>query len=186
MLFARFINPERNDYPDIDLDFEDKRRHEVRNYLRDRWGHDNVAAITTYGTYKPKSAVKDVSRVYQVPFQEINAITPFFETIEELETSEKGKIFCTKYPDVTSLSKKLEGRIRNAGIHAAGMVVSSIPLTDICPVETRKDTNNDARSVVTAFDMEDAEAVGLIKIDVLGLKTVSVIKDCINKIKDRR
>lgn len=185
LLFARFINPDRNDYPDIDLDFEDKRRHEVRNYLRERWGHDNVAAITTYGTYKPKSAVKDVSRVYQVPFQEINAITPYFETLEELETSDKGKIFCKKYPDVAKLSKQLEGRIRNAGIHAAGMVVSSIPLTDICPVETRKDVNSGVRSVVTAFDMEDAEAVGLIKIDVLGLKTVSVIKDCISKIKER-
>jgi DNA polymerase-3 subunit alpha len=186
LLFARFINPDRNDYPDIDLDFEDKRRHEVRNYLRDRWGHDNVAAITTYGTYKPKSAVKDVSRVYQVPFQEINAITPYFETIEELETSDKGRIFCKKYPDVANLSKKLEGRIRNAGIHAAGMVVSAIPLTDICPVESRKDVNAGIRSVVTAFDMEDAEAVGLIKIDVLGLKTVSVIKDCISKIKERK
>jgi DNA polymerase-3 subunit alpha len=185
LLFARFINPERNDYPDIDLDFEDKRRHEVRNYLRDRWGHDKVAAITTYGTYKPKSAVKDVSRVFQVPFQEINAITPYFETIEELETSDKGKIFCKKYPDVAELSKKLEGRIRNAGIHAAGMVVSSIPLTEICPVESRKDVNAGIRSVVTAFDMEDAEAVGLIKIDVLGLKTVSVIKDCLSKIKER-
>lgn len=185
LLFARFINPERNDYPDIDLDFEDKRRHEVRNYLRERWGQENVAAITTYGTYKPKSAVKDVSRVYQVPFQEINAITPYFETIEELEESEKGKIFCKKYPDVSKLSKKLEGRIRNAGIHAAGMVVSSIPITDICPVETRKDVNGDVRSIVTAFDMEDAEAVGLIKIDVLGLKTVSVIKDCLAKIKER-
>lgn len=185
LLFARFINPDRNDYPDIDLDFEDKRRHEVRNYLRDRWGNDNVAAITTYGTYKPKSAVKDVSRVYQVPFQEINAITPFFETIEELESSDKGKIFCSKYPDISKLSKKLEGRIRNAGVHAAGMVVSSIPLTEVCPVESRKDTNGEGRSVVTAFDMEDAEAVGLIKIDVLGLKMVSVIKDCINKIKER-
>jgi DNA polymerase-3 subunit alpha len=185
LLFARFINPERNDYPDIDLDFEDKRRHEVRNYLRERWGYENVAAITTYGTYKPKSAVKDVSRIYQVPFQEINSITPFFETIEELETSERGKIFCTKYPDVTKISKRLEGRIRNAGIHAAGMVVSSIPLTDVCPVETRKDVNNGERSIVTAFDMEDAEAVGLIKIDILGLKTVSVIKDCIAMIKKR-
>jgi DNA polymerase-3 subunit alpha len=185
LLFARFINPDRNDYPDIDLDFEDKRRGEVRNYLRDRWGHDKVAAITTYGTYKPKSAVKDVSRVYQVPFQEINAITPYFETLEELETSDKGKIFCKKYPDVANLSKRLEGRIRNAGIHAAGMVVSSIPLTDVCPVESRKDVNAGVRSVVTAFDMEDAEAVGLIKIDVLGLKTVSVIKDCIAKIKER-
>jgi DNA polymerase-3 subunit alpha len=100
LLFARFINPERNDYPDIDLDFEDKRRGEVRNYLRERWGEDNVAAITTYGEFKPKSAIKDVARVFQVPYQEINTITPYFETIDELVTSEKGRIFCKKYPDV--------------------------------------------------------------------------------------
>jgi len=186
LLFARFINPERNDYPDIDLDFEDKRRGEVRNYLRERWGEDNVAAITTYGQFKPKSAVKDVARVFQVPYQEINMITPYFETIDELDTSEKGKIFNRQYPDVTKLARTLEGRIRNAGVHAAGMVVSSIPLSDVCPVETRKDSATGERSVVTAFDMEDAEAVGLIKIDVLGLKTVSVIKDCINKIKETR
>jgi DNA polymerase-3 subunit alpha len=186
LLFARFINPERNDYPDIDLDFEDKRRGEVRQYLRDRWGADNVAAITTYGEFKPKSAVKDVARVFQVPYQEINAITPYFETIDELESSEKGKIFCRKYPDITTIARDLEGRIRNAGVHAAGMVVSSIPLSEVCPVETRKDSTTGERSVVTAFDMDDAEAVGLIKIDVLGLKTVSVIKDCINKIKETR
>lgn len=186
LLFARFINPERNDYPDIDLDFEDKRRGEVRNYLRERWGEDNVAAITTYGEFKPKSAIKDVARVFQVPYQEINAITPYFETIDELEMSDKGKIFCKKYPDVPKIARVLEGRIRNAGVHAAGMVVSSIPLSEVCPVETRKDSSSGERSVVTAFDMEDAESVGLIKIDVLGLKTVSVIKDCINKIKETR
>lgn len=186
LLFSRFINPERNDYPDIDLDFEDKRRNEVRNYLRDRWGHNNVAAISTYGGFKPKSVIKDVSRVYQVPFAEINNITPYFETLQELETSPKGKIFCSKYPDIIKIAKKLEGRVRNSGIHAAGMVVSSIPLSDVCPVETKKDPSGEGRSIVTAFDMEDAEAVGLIKIDVLGLKTVSVIKDCIAKIKENR
>jgi DNA polymerase-3 subunit alpha len=185
LLFSRFINAERNDYPDIDLDFEDKRRSEVRSYLRDRWGHDNVAAITTYGTFKPKSAVKDVARVYQVSYEETNSITPFFETIEELESTPKGKIFCSKYPDVPKLAKRLEGRIRNAGVHAAGMVVSSIPLTEVCPVETRKDSDGGGRAVVTAFDMTDAEAVGLIKIDILGLKTVSVIKDCLQMIEKR-
>lgn len=186
LLFARFINPERNDYPDIDLDFEDKRRNEVKNYLRERWGQDNVAAIATYGTFKPKSAVKDVARVLQVPFDEVNSITPFFETIEELVDSPKGKVFCNKYPDVAKTAKRLEGRIRNAGVHAAGMVVSSIPLTEVCPIETRKDTDGgEDRVTVTAFDMVDAEAVGLIKIDILGLKTVSVIKDCIAKIKER-
>lgn len=185
LLFARFINPERNDYPDIDLDFEDKRRGEVKNYLRERWGHDNVAAITTYGTFKPKSAVKDVARVMQVSYEETNNITPFFETIEELIDSPKGRIFCNKYPDVPKLAKRLEGRIRNAGVHAAGMVVSSIPLNEVCPIETRKESDGGERVTVTAFDMTDAEAVGLIKIDILGLKTVSVIKDCLAKIKER-
>ena len=185
LLFARFINPDRNDYPDIDLDFEDKRRNEVKEYLRERWGKDNVAAITTYGTFKPKSAVKDVARVMQVSYEETNNITPFFETIEELIDSPKGKIFCNKYPDVPKLAKRLEGRIRNAGVHAAGMVVSSIPLNEVCPIETRKETDGGERVTVTAFDMTDAEAVGLIKVDILGLKTVSVIKDCLAKIKER-
>ena len=185
LLFARFINPERNDYPDIDLDFEDKRRDEVKTYLATRWGKDNVAAISIYGTFKPKSAVKDVARVLQVPFAEINGITPFFETIEELKATDKGKIFIKKYPDIVPLASRLQNRIRTAGVHAAGMVVSSVPLTDVCPVESRKDSQNGGRSAVTAFAMEDAEAVGLIKIDVLGLKTVSVIKDCLAKITER-
>ncbi len=185
LLFARFINPERNDYPDIDLDFEDKRRNEVKEYLRNRWGKDHVAAITTYGTFKPKSVVKDVARVLQVSYEETNNITPFFETIEELTESPKGKIFCNKYPDVPKLAKRLEGRIRNVGIHAAGMVVSSVPLNEVCPIETRKETDGGERTTVTAFDMTDAEAVGLIKIDILGLKTVSVIKDCLAKITER-
>lgn len=184
LLFARFLNPDRNDYPDIDLDFEDKKREEVKQYLAERWGSENVAAIATYGVFKPKSVIKDVARVFQVPFDETNSVTPFFETLEELQATDKGKTFIKKYPDVLPVAKKLEGRIRNTGIHAAGMVVSSVPLTDICPVETRKGTSGEGRAAVTSFDMEDAEAVGLIKVDILGLKTVSVIKDCISKIKE--
>ena len=185
LLFARFINPERNDYPDIDLDFEDKRRNEVKNYLATRWGEDKVAAISIYGTFKPKSAVKDVARILQVPYAEINAITPYFETIEELKSTEKGKIFVRKYPDVPVLAERLQERVRTAGVHAAGMVVSAVPLTEVCPVESRKDSQGGERSAVTAFAMEDAEAVGLIKIDVLGLKTVSVIKDALAMIRER-
>lgn len=185
LLFSRFLNPERNDYPDIDLDFEDKQRDKIKEYLRERWGRDNVAAISIYGTFKAKSVIKDISRVYQVPFEEINNLTPYFETLDELQTSPKGKVFQSKYPDIIPIARKLENRIRTAGVHAAGMVVSSIPLSDVCPVESRKNSSGDERAVVTAFDMEDAESVGLIKIDVLGLKTVSVIKDCIRKIKER-
>jgi DNA polymerase-3 subunit alpha len=185
LLFSRFLNPERNDYPDIDLDFEDKRRDEIKEYLRNRWGKDNVAAISIYGTFKAKSVIKDISRVYQVPFEEINNITPYFETLDELQESPKGKVFNTKYPDIIPIARKLENRIRTSGIHAAGMVVSSIPLSQVCPVESRKGSNGDERAIVTAFDMEDAESVGLIKVDILGLKMVSVIKDCLAKIKER-
>jgi DNA polymerase-3 subunit alpha len=184
LLFSRFLNPDRNDYPDIDLDFEDKRRELVKQYLSDRWGSDNVAAIATYGVFKPKSVIKDVARVFQVPFDETNSVTPFFETLDELQSTDKGKVFIKKYPDVLPVAKKLEGRIRNTGVHAAGMVVSSVPLTEICPVESRKNASGDGRSPVTSFDMEDAESIGLIKVDILGLKTVSVIKDCIEKIRE--
>jgi len=185
LLFSRFLNPERNDYPDIDLDFEDKQRDKVKQYLRERWGSNNVAAISIYGTFKAKSVIKDIARVYQVPFEEINNITPFFETLDELESSPKGKVFNSKYPDIIPIARKLENRVRTAGIHAAGMVVSSVPLSEVCPVETRRGNDDNGRSVVTAFDMEDAEAVGLIKVDILGLKAVSVIKDCLEKINAR-
>jgi DNA polymerase-3 subunit alpha len=185
LIFSRFINPDRNDYPDIDLDFEDKQRERIKEYLAEKWGEDNVAAIATYGTFKPKSVVKDVSRVFQVPYDEINSVTPFFETLEELQSIDKGKVLIKNYPEILPVAKKLQGRVRNTGIHAAGMVVSSIPLSEVCPIETRKGSSGKDRAMVTSFDMEDAESVGLIKVDILGLKTVSVIKDCINKIKER-
>lgn len=185
LIFSRFINPDRNDYPDIDLDFEDKQRDRIKEYLSHKWGEDKVAAIATYGTFKPKSVVKDVSRVFQVPYDEINSVTPFFETLEELQSIDKGKVLIKNYPEVLPVAQKLQGRIRNTGVHAAGMVVSSIPLSEVCPIETRKSSTGGERSIVTSFDMEDAESVGLIKVDILGLKTVSVIKDCINKILER-
>ena len=184
LLFSRFLNKDRNGYPDIDLDFEDKQRDKIKDYLISKWGADNVAAIAIYGEFKAKSVIKDISRVLQVPFEEINGITPFFESLEELTQVEKGKAFLKKYPDILPAARKLEGRIRTTGIHAAGMVVSSVPLAQICPVETRKGSDGNTRTLVTAFDMNDAEDVGLIKIDILGLKAVSIIKDCIAKIKE--
>jgi len=184
LLFARFINPDRNDYPDIDLDFEDKRRGEVKQYLKDKWGEDHVASISTFGVYKAKSAVKDVARVFGVDYKEINGITQLFESLDEMNRNNKVREFCTKYVDVHPVAERLEGRVRNAGMHAAGVVVSSKPLWQVCPIESRKESTADYRTDVTAFDMEDAEEVGLIKIDILGLKMVSVIKDCFKKIQE--
>lgn len=183
LLFSRFLNAERNDYPDIDLDFEDKRRGEVKEYLKNRWGKDNVASISTFGVFKAKSAVKDVARVLGVEFGEINNITQLFETLEEMPRNSKVREFCEKYVDVKPVAERLEGRVRTAGMHAAGVVVSSEPLWNVCPIESRKEATADHRTDVTAFDMQGAEAVGLIKIDILGLKMVSVINDCIGQIK---
>ena len=184
LLFARFINPDRNDYPDIDLDFEDKRRHEVKQYLKSKWGEDHVASISTFGVFKAKSAVKDVARVFGVDYKEINGITQLFESLDDMGQNAKVREFCNKYVDVRPVAKRLEGRVRTAGMHAAGVVVSSKPLWQVCPIESRKESTVDRRTDVTAFDMDDAESVGLIKIDVLGLKMVSVVKDCLEKIKE--
>ena len=158
LLFARFINPDRNDYPDIDLDFEDKRRGEVKQYLKDKWGEEHVASISTFGVYKAKSAVKDVARVFGVDYKEINGITQLFESLDDMSRNNKVREFCTKYVDVHPVAERLEGRVRNAGMHAAGVVVSSKPLWQVCPIESRKESTADHRTDVTAFDMEDAGA----------------------------
>lgn len=184
LLFSRFINEERNDYPDIDLDFEDARRQEVKEYIKQKWGSENVASITTFGDYKPKSTIKDVSRIYGLPYAMMNELTSKFESIEELEKASWAKELLSRQPDLVPVAKQLCGRIRNAGAHAAGVVVSNVPLYDVLPVETRKERDGDGRIEVTAFDMNECAEVGLIKIDVLGVKALTVVKDAIAKIKE--
>lgn len=183
LLFARFINEERNDYPDIDLDFEDARRHEVKEYIKKRWGSENVASISTFGEYKPKSTIKDVARIYGLPFSETNDLTSKFETIEELEGSAWAKELIAKQPDLVPAAKVLAGRIRNAGAHAAGVVISSEPLSQVLPLESRSEREGDGRIEVTAFNMDECAEIGLIKIDILGVKAVTVVNDAINAIK---
>lgn len=196
LIFWRFINPDRLDYPDIDLDFEDRRRREVKDYLRKRWGAENVAAIATYGEFKSKSVVKDVGRVLGLPLDEANNITKLFNSTEELFHA-KGKgldalvEFRREWPEIIRVAEILSdvdgrGRIRQTGAHAAGMVVSSKPLDTIVPVETRDDKNSEEGRVhVVAFDMDDCQKMGLIKLDALGLNTLSVVHDAIDAIKNR-
>lgn len=196
LIFWRFINPDRLDYPDIDLDFEDRRRNEVKDYLRKRWGQENVAAIATYGEFKSKSVVKDVGRVFGLPLDEANNITKLFNSTEELfEASGKGleKLveFRREWPEIIKVAEVLanvdgRGRIRQTGAHAAGMVVSNTPLDTIVPIETRDDKNSEeGRVQVVAFDMDDCQKIGLIKLDALGLNTLSVVHDCVDVIKER-
>jgi DNA polymerase-3 subunit alpha len=184
LLFARFLNEDRNDYPDIDLDFEDARRGEVKEYIRQRWGKENVASITTFGEYKPKSAIKDVARVFGIDYNTMNDLTKRFEYLDELKlgTAEWARDFRKKNPDVIPVAEHLSGRIKNAGAHAAGVVISSVPLDQVLPLESRDDKGPEGRLEVTSYDMEECAEVGLIKMDVLGVKAITVVDRAIKKI----
>jgi DNA polymerase-3 subunit alpha len=185
LLFFRFINPERNDFPDIDTDFEDRRRKEVKDYLKKRFKH--VASISTYTYFKDKGVVRDAARVFMVPLQEVNRAMKSIDTFEDFMESPNTKEFRMKYPEVVWLAERLRGRIRSVGVHAAGVVVAKDDLRKYAPVESRADANDDVsgRIPVVAYDMDTVADIGLIKLDALGLKTLSVISDTLSSIKKR-
>ena len=184
LLFFRFINPERNDFPDIDTDFMDRRRGEVKEYLRKKF--KNVASISTYQLFKDKGVVRDVARVFDVPLGEVNKALKPVDTFEDFEESKETAWFREKYPEIIKYATKLRGKIRTTGIHAAGIVVAKEPIEVYAPIETRNDTSSDNRIPVVAYDMDQAADIGLIKLDVLGLKTLSVIDDTIKIIQTNK
>jgi DNA polymerase-3 subunit alpha len=183
LLFFRFINPERNDFPDIDTDYEDRRRSEVKEYLTSKYGH--VASIATFLTFKDKGVVRDVARAFHVPLSEVNKALKQVETWEDFITSKNTAEFRQKYPEIVFYADRLRGRIRGTGMHAAGIVTAKDDIYKFAPMETRKDTQGDDRIPVVAVDMEKAAEIGLIKIDALGLKTLAVIHDTLDSIKLR-
>ena len=185
LLFFRFINQERMDFPDIDTDFMDRRRGEVKEYLRKKF--KNVASISTYQYFKDKGVVRDVARTFDVPLGEVNKALKGIESFEDFENSPNTKWFRDKYPEVVSFASNLRGRIRGVGMHAAGVVVAKEPISNYAPIETRSDKSDSVsgRVPVVAYDMEQSAEIGLIKFDVLGLKTLSVIQDTIKIVKDR-
>lgn len=190
LFFERFINPERISYPDIDVDICMDRRGEVINYTLNKYGKDNVAQIITFGTMKARMSIKDVGRVLSVPLPKVNDIAKLVP--EDLNiTLEKA---LEKDPDLRALyesdeeakrvidiGRKLEGSIRNTGIHAAGIVVSGEPLTDHIPVCNAKDSDMPA----TQYSMKPVELVGMLKIDFLGLTTLTCIMISIKAIEER-
>ena len=184
LLFFRFINPDRNDFPDIDTDIQDSRRDEVKDYLVRQYRH--VASIATFLEFKDKGVVRDVARGLNVPLADVNKVLKFVDTWDEYCTSKSTLWFREKYPEIEKLGEQLRGRIRGTGIHAAGVVTSKDPIFRYAPLETRSSPGSDERIPVVAVDMEEAEKIGLIKIDALGLKTLSVIKDTINEIDKRQ
>jgi len=185
LLFFRFINPERNDFPDIDTDFEDRRRKEVKDYLKKKFKH--VASISTYTYFKDKGVVRDAARVFMVPLSDVNRAMKSIDTFEDFIESPNTKEFRIKYPEVVWLAERLRGKIRSVGVHAAGVVVAKDDIRKYAPVESREDAQDkvSGRIPVVAYDMDTVADIGLIKLDALGLKTLSVISDTLKSIKDR-
>jgi len=195
LLFERFISPERIDMPDIDMDFEDVRREEVIQYLHDKYGRDKVGLICTVGRMKGKSALKDVGRVLGVPFGELNDVTNSIperssgderasQTVEDAFTEFKVcRDFNDRHPHVLPLVTKLEGHARQPGVHAAGVITSPVPLPDVVPVETHMRDGSVVK--LAAYDMYGVGGMGLLKLDVLGLRTLTVLNDA-RKMAEKR
>jgi DNA polymerase-3 subunit alpha len=183
LLFFRFINPDRNDFPDIDTDIQDTRREEVKDYLVKQYRH--VASIATFLQFKDKGVVRDIARVLHIPLADVNKVGKLFDTWEDYCSSKQTAWFREKYPEIEKYGDQLRGRIRGTGIHAAGVVTSKEPIFRHAPMETRTAPGSGERIPVVAVDMEEAERIGLIKIDALGLKTLSVLRSALDIIKER-
>jgi DNA polymerase III subunit alpha len=188
LFFERFINPERPSYPDVDVDICMDRRGEVIDYTVQKYGKDKVAQIITFGTMKAKMAIKDVGRVLSMPLPKVNTIAKMVPedlgiTLEKALSSNAD--LKTAYDtdqevrELIDIAMRLEGSVRNTGIHAAGLIISGDPLTDRIPVCAAKDSE----ILVTQFSMKPVEAVGMLKIDFLGLKTLTSIQKTVNAIQ---
>ncbi len=190
LLFERFLNPERISMPDIDIDFCTRRRGEVIQYVTEKYGREQVAQIITFGTLATKAAIKDVGRVLDMTFGEVDRLTKLVPNqlnikLKEALAQEPGfKEAADKDPRVKQLlevAQKLEGMARNSGVHAAGVVISPVPLTDLVPLSK---TNKD--EIVTQYDMSGLEKLGLLKMDFLGLTTLTIVTDALELIQRYR
>jgi len=186
LLFERFISPARIDMPDVDMDFEDVRRHEIIQHIRDKYGAECVSQIATVGRLKGKACLQSISRVLNIPKGEIMPVTKALlerssgderasATIEDsFKEFKVCRDFNAKYPEVLKYAKELEGLSKTLGIHAAGVVASPYALEKVLPLETRD--YEGVRIPVTAVDFWGAEGFGLLKLDVLGLRTMTVLR----------
>jgi len=190
LFFERFLNPERISLPDIDMDFCMNRRGEVINYVTQKYGRENVAQIITFGTMAAKAAIKDVGRAMDIPYADVDRIAKMVPTtlnikLEDAIRESPGlQQAYESEPQVRQLldtARKLEGLVRNAGVHAAGVVISPRPLTELVPLHR---TKND--EIVTAFDMVAIEKMGLLKMDFLGLTTLTILDDTLKLIAQTR
>ncbi|SHE76939.1 DNA polymerase III, alpha subunit [Fodinibius roseus] len=196
LLFERFLNPERVSPPDIDIDFDDSGRQEVIDYVVEEYGRNNVAQIVTYGTMKAKTSIRDVGRVLGVPLEEVNRITkmfpdgPGFTEFEDVLDSRKNpesakdiqQLFEHPDPQIQKMmrfARTLEGSARQTGIHAAGVIIAPGEISEYVPVALSKD-----KELITQYDGPHAEECGLLKMDFLGLKTLSILKTAIKYVEE--
>jgi len=190
LLFERFLNPERVSMPDIDVDFCMNRRGEVIDYVTRKYGRDQVAQIITFNTMAAKASIKDCGRALDMPYGDVDRIAKLVPatigmTLDKAleESPELAKVYENDKTirELIDTAKKLEGLVRGSGVHAAGVVIAPRPLTELVPVAK---TKND--EIVTAYDMKAVEKMGLLKMDFLGLTTLTVIDDCLKLIKQNR
>lgn len=180
------------EFPDIDSDFEDSKRDLVKDYLIDKYGRDNVATIIAFNKAKAKNTIKDVCRVKNIPYEDVNVITKFFKSGPDEDTIEKAyntypevKAFFDKYSymQLYKLCTRLEGNVRQPSKHASGFVVSPVPLTDVVGLMTLKGTTITAWE--EGIETKELSKVGLVKFDLLGLRTITVIADTLRYIKEK-
>jgi DNA polymerase-3 subunit alpha len=190
LLFERFLNPERISLPDIDIDFCMLRRGEVINYVTEKYGRDNVAQIITFGTMAAKAAIKDVGRALDMPFAEVDRLAKLVpqqlnitldEALKQSPQLRSAGQKDEKVGELIEIAKRLEGFARHASTHAAGVVISPQPLTEIVPLYK---SNRD--EVTTQYDMNALERIGLLKMDFLGLTTLTVLRDTVKLVRQNR
>ncbi|MFZ6012576.1 MAG: DNA polymerase III subunit alpha [Bacteroidota bacterium] len=188
LLFERFLNPDRVSLPDIDIDFDDEGRDKVLRYVIDKYGKTQVAQIITYGTMAAKSSIRDCARVMELPLMDANVLAKMipekpgttldmaFQEVKELADIKKGSDLKAQ---VIQQAVILEGSVRNTGVHACGVIITPDNLTNFVPVSTAKDSD----MLVTQFDNSVVESAGMLKMDFLGLTTLSIIKTALKNIK---
>ncbi|MDR3047333.1 MAG: DNA polymerase III subunit alpha, partial [Bacteroidales bacterium] len=205
LLFERFLNPDRISLPDIDIDFDDEGRGLVLDWVTKKYGQERVAHIITYGEMATKSSIKDVARVLRYPISLSTELTKKVDLLprEDPQTRKAPKVNinnCLRLiPELRKMSEtnaeakqifryaaQLEGTLRQTGIHACGVIISADDITNFVPVSTVEDKNSKQKITVTQFDGRTIEEVGLIKMDFLGLSTLTIIKECLKNIQKNR
>ena len=190
LIFERFLNEERISPPDIDIDFCEARRGEVIEYVTKKYGRDNVAQIITFGTMKAKAVVRDVGRVMDMSYAEVDKIAkmiPFDlkmtldKALEESPPLQEAYQKDPRVKELIDISRRLEGTTRHASTHAAGVVISPVPLTDLVPL-----FKGNTADITTQFDMKGVERIGLLKMDFLGLRTLTLIDNCVKMLEAQR